>query len=229
MSTLQTGLLCEGLDYWFEASPEQVQKSKEKYNGDLVLSTCLQRADVKNQMGRVYPLRILQREFDNYQKLISDKCAYGEQDHPNQAIVEFKNASHTIINQYWKRNDEGQMEWWGDLRLLRNDIGKNIAAIIEQGNRVSVSSRGVGSVQYDSRKDADVVQEDFVIIAWDIVTNPSTSKANLIIKEGLDLHKNKYAHKRYLELRMKMLNEINLRTRSITDTISEDNANNITV
>jgi hypothetical protein len=205
--------LIQEADYWFRADKDQIEKSREKHNGKLIMETCLQRADVKNQMGRTYPKEILEREFTSYQKLVDGRYAYGALDHTNSSVIELTTASHIVSKQQWKRNEKGQLEWWGELEVLSNSPGKELAAIIESGARVSVSSRGVGSVEYDKSKDQSTVQSDFIIIAFDAVGVPSTHNANLILKEALDLHKNKDAYKRYLEMKIQMLNDIDLRKR----------------
>ncbi len=198
-------------NYWFKATKDQVNASKEKYGGKLIMSACLQRCDVKNQMGRVYPKELLEREFNHYQKLVDERCAYGERDHPNASVIEFKNVCHIVAAQEWKKSPEGYLEWWGDLEFLNNSVGKDMQAIIEDGVKVSVSSRGVGSVEHDNKIDADIVGSDLVMIGFDVVTNPSTHNANLILKEAYDLADNKDAFKRYLEYKIAMLNEINYR------------------
>lgn len=217
-----TGLIRESLDYWFVATPEQIHASKEKHNGRLVMETCMQRSDKANQMNRIYPHKILQREFDAYQTLVEEKRAYGHCDHDNSSVVEFQNACLVVDKQYWKKGSEGDMEWWGDIEILNTSKGKDIQAIVEAGKRVSVSSRGVGSVQYDQKRDADVVQEDFVLIAFDAVCSPSVHNANMILKEGYELHKNKYAYRRFIELKINMLNSIDLLSRGLYDNLQNN-------
>ena len=208
-SIAQPKLLCEA-NYWFEARPDEIKANREKHGGNLVMTSCIQRANKKNQMGRIYPKHILEREFHAYQKLVDGKSAYGETSHPDTSVVDFPTTSHCITKQWSKISADGFWEWWANITLLNNRVGKDMQAIIEQGFRVSISSRGVGTTEHDNQQDADVVQQNLVMIAFDLVTQPSTHDANLIIGEALNVNmkefqKNEYAYNRYMEQSVDMV------------------------
>ena len=162
----------------FEYSPEMITESKEQNDGKIVMSGILQKADTLNQNGRVYPLPILEREVRNYQKFIQENRALGELDHPDSSVVELKNASHIVRDA--KMNDG---ICYGSVEILDTPSGKILQSLIETGVTLGISSRGVGSTQRDG--DHDVVQDDFQLICWDFVSEPSTPGA-FMMAEGRD-------------------------------------------
>ena len=157
-------------------SPLLVKESKLQNSGKIMLRGVIQRADTLNQNGRVYPRGILEREIINYQKFIRENRALGECDHPDTSVVELKNASHIIR--------EARMEGdtvYGTIELLDTTSGKILQSLIESGVTLGISSRGVGSTK---QEDGNlVVQEDFQLICFDIVSEPSTPGA-FMIKES---------------------------------------------
>lgn len=157
-------------------SPLLVKESKLQNSGKIMLRGVIQRADTLNQNGRVYPRGILEREIINYQKFIRENRALGECDHPDTSVVELKNASHIIR--------EARMEGdtvYGTIELLDTPSGKILQSLIESGVTLGISSRGVGSTKQESGN--LVVQEDFQLICFDIVSEPSTPGA-FMIKES---------------------------------------------
>ena len=138
----------------------------------------LQKADTLNQNGRIYPQAILEREVRNYQKFIQENRALGECDHPDSSVVELKNASHIIREAYM----EGGV-CYGTVELLDTPSGKILQSLVESGVTLGISSRGVGSTRREG--DYDVVQDDFQLICWDYVSEPSTPGA-FMMKEGRD-------------------------------------------
>jgi len=140
--------------------------------GDVILAGRLQRADAKNGNGRVYPKRTLQREVENYKKLVQEKRALGELDHPDSSVIELKNASH-IVTHIEMRNDEVI----GKLRLLDTPAGRIAKDLIKGGVKLGVSSRGLGSTK--DQGGTTMVQDDFQLICFDLVSEPSTTGAFL--------------------------------------------------
>ena len=136
--------------------------------GDVILAGRLQRADAKNGNGRVYPKRTLQREVENYKKLVQEKRALGELDHPDSSVIELKNASH-IVTHIEMRNDEVI----GKLRILDTPAGRIAKDLIRGGVKLGVSSRGSGNVSNDGINEVS----DFEIITVDIVHSPSAPGA----------------------------------------------------
>ena len=162
----------------FDYSPDQIKESREVNNGKIVMKGILQKADTLNQNGRLYPESILAREVRNYQKFIQENRALGECDHPDSSVVELKNASHIIREAHM---DSGVC--YGTVELLDTPSGKILQSLVESGVTLGISSRGVGSTRREG--DYDVVQDDFQLICWDYVSEPSTPGA-FMMKEGKD-------------------------------------------
>lgn len=162
----------------FDYTPETIKESREKNDGKIRMKGVLQKADTLNQNGRIYPESILAREVRNYQKFISENRALGECDHPDSSVVELKNASHIVREAYM---DDGVC--YGTVELLDTPSGKILQSLVESGVTLGISSRGVGSTRRDG--DTDVVQDDFQLICWDFVSEPSTPGA-FVMREGRD-------------------------------------------
>lgn len=132
----------------------------------------MQRAGAKNQNGRVYTRQILEREVNNYnENFIKVGNAYGELDHPDSPVVSLKNASHVVKELWWKGND-----LLGKIQLLNTPSGNIVKEIIKGGHTIGISSRGTGSVQ-QTNEGTLMVQDDFELVCWDFVSNPSTHGA----------------------------------------------------
>ncbi len=137
----------------------------------IVLKTILQRKDAPNQNHRIYPGQILEREVNNYKKAIAEGRATGELDHPDSSIVSLERVSH-IVREVWWHNDEV----WGAVEILNTPNGKLAQTLLEAGVKVGISSRGVGDTK--KNKDGyDVVDESFMLVAFDLVSEPSTHNA----------------------------------------------------
>jgi hypothetical protein len=160
----------------FEYSPLMVEQSRIENGGKIIMKGILQKANTLNQNGRIYPLDILSREVQNYQKFIRENRALGECDHPAASVVELKNASHIIRS----ARMEGTVVY-GTVELLNTPSGKILQSLVESGVTLGISSRGVGSTR--KQGEHDVVQEDFQLICWDFVSEPSTPGA-FMMREG---------------------------------------------
>ena len=155
-----------------KVSKDMIKESKDRY-GKIMLKGIIQRANTLNQNGRVYPRSILEREIMNYQKLIKENRALGECDHPDSSVVELKNVSHIVREAYMQGDDV-----YGTIEILDTPSGKIIQSLIESGVTLGISSRGVGST---SRRDnTQVVQDDFQLICFDMVSEPSTPGAFML-------------------------------------------------
>lgn len=146
----------------------------------LVLFVILQKYDVVNKNGRIYPKHVLMREATNYQKLIDSRTATGESDHPESSIISNDRISHEIKKIWWEGHTlVGEIEIIMSPGFINLGIisceGDRIANYLRKGIRVGVSSRGVGSL--DEINGKLIVQDDFELICWDIVTSPSTPGA----------------------------------------------------
>jgi len=155
-------------------------KEAAENNGKYIMRGILQKANTLNQNGRVYPTEILQREVRNYQKFIAENRALGELDHPDSSVVELKNASHIVREAYL----DGDI-CYGSVEILDTPSGKILKSLVDSGVTLGISSRGVGSTRKEG--DYQVVQDDFQLICWDFVTEPSTPGA-FMMKEGKEIN-----------------------------------------
>lgn len=151
--------------------------------GRVIVNGVLQRAEAKNQNGRVYPKEILMREVKKYADTnIKERRALGELDHPESSIINLKNVSHNVLEVKWKGNDVV-----GVVEILPTPAGNILKELLKCGIRLGISSRGMGSVEEMSEGIVQV-QDDFELIGWDFVSNPSTHGAFMYPKgtnEGL--------------------------------------------
>lgn len=166
----------------WQYSKEMIEESKSSHDGKIVMKGVLQKSDTLNQNGRIYPKVILEREVRNYQKFIAENRALGECDHPDSSVVELKNASHIVREAYM----DGDV-CYGIVELLNTPSGKILQSLVESGVTLGISSRGVGSTKRNG--DVDVVQDDFQLICWDFVSEPSTPGA-FMMKEGIEVRRN---------------------------------------
>ena len=151
-----------------------------KENKSLVVKGVIQRAEAKNQNGRIYPREILEREIKKYAEgPIKEKRALGELDHPESSVVNLKNVSH-LVSDYWWDGDN----ILGKIEILPTPSGNILKELIKNGVTVGVSSRGMGSLQ--DMGGVMEVQDDFELLCWDFVSTPSNpgSYMHEIIKEG---------------------------------------------
>ena len=141
--------------------------------GGFIVHGVLQRAGAKNQNGRVYPKNILMRECQKYQQeYIDQNRALGELDHPESSVVNLNNVSHNVLKIFWEGDDLK-----GVVQILDTPSGKILKALFEAGITLGISSRGLGSVKELRNEGTVEVQDDFELICWDFVSNPSTQGA----------------------------------------------------
>tara|TARA_R100000482_G_scaffold115721_1_gene58748 strand:- start:111 stop:695 length:585 start_codon:yes stop_codon:yes gene_type:complete len=172
-----------------------LKESKDKY-GRFMVKGVLQRANAKNQNGRVYPKDILKREVNKYMgREVKENRAYGELDHPESSVVELKNTSHIVRDVYWRGDDV-----MGTVEILNTPTGKILQEIINAKCTVGISSRGMGSVKQISEDGTVAVEQDFELICWDFVSNPSTHGAFMsprnegVINEGISKKQDTYRY-----------------------------------
>lgn len=163
------------IDYiTFDVTPQMVAESMEKNGGRLIVHGVLQRAEAKNQNGRVYPRPILEREVDKYlTESVKQRRALGELDHPDSSIINLNNVSHNIVDMEWRGND-----LVGKVEVLTTPSGNILRELFKAGIKLGISSRGMGSVKQLDERTVEV-QDDFELIAFDFVSNPSTQGAFL--------------------------------------------------
>jgi hypothetical protein len=141
-------------------------------NGTVRIKGVLQRANAKNQNGRIYPKEILEREAQKYMAFIQERRALGELDHPESTVVNLKNVCLNVIEMHWQGDD-----LCGTVEILTTPSGNIVKELMRNGISIGVSSRGVGSVT--QMGDTLMVEDDFNLICFDIVSNPSTQGAFL--------------------------------------------------
>ena len=163
----------------WEYNKDELKEAIESGSSRLIMKGILQKSNTLNQNGRVYPHEILEREVRNYQKFIKDNRALGELDHQDSSVVELKNASHIVREAYM--DGDG---CYGTVEILDTPSGKILKSLVSSGVTLGISSRGVGSTRREG--DHQVVQDDFQLICWDFVSEPSTPGA-FMMREGREI------------------------------------------
>ena len=148
--------------------------------GGMMLSGKLQEADIQNGNGRVYPYNTLMREVKTYQKLVKENRALGELDHPDDSVINLKNASHMVTDLWWDGDDV-----MGKVLVLDTPAGKVLQELAKAGVTLGISSRGLGSVKEE--KGNTIVEDDFQLICFDFVSEPSTTGA-FMMTEGKNIN-----------------------------------------
>ena len=149
-------------------------KVQEDEGGRTLVKGVLQRAGAENQNGRVYPKPILEREAKKYETFIKERRALGELDHPDSTVINLKNVSHNIREIHWDGDD-----LCGTVEVLSTPSGNILKELLKAGILLGISSRGMGSTRNLSGNKVEV-QEDFELIGWDFVSNPSTHGAFMV-------------------------------------------------
>lgn len=139
--------------------------------GRLILKGPMQRCEAPNQNKRIYSRRVLQREYENYEKAVRENRAMGELDHPETSTVSLEKVSHIVRDMWWDGDT-----WMGKVEVLATPAGKILGELIESGVTLGISSRGVGSTM-TNEGGVDIVQDDFTLVCFDMVAEPSTHGA----------------------------------------------------
>ena len=175
--------------FQLKLNPQQLNEAAGSKPGEgmYLKGVIIQRANAKNRNGRVYPHEILKREIDKYaETMVEANRALGELDHADSNVVNLKNVSHNIKKIYWEGNDV-----YGDIEILDGPefpAGRIAAGLLRRGIPVGISSRGMGSV--DEAKDGTVVvNDDFALLTFDLVSFESTQGANMALREGYEAQK----------------------------------------
>ena len=141
--------------------------------GTMILSGIMQKCDALNGNGRVYPRKVLEKEVKNYKKLVRERRALGELDHPDESVINLRNASHLVTDLWW--DDDKVM---GKVQVLETPSGKVLKSLVEAGVKLGISSRGLGSTE--EKGDKTYVKNDFQLICFDFVSEPSTPGAYMM-------------------------------------------------
>ena len=165
--------LCEG-----GVCQDLLTEEEKRYvaGGGMILSGIMQKADAVNGNGRIYPHKVLMKEVENYNKLVKDRRALGELDHPEDSVINLRNASHLVTEIWWKEKDV-----MGKVKVLDTPSGKVLQELVKSGVSLGISSRGMGSVREDQNQ--TIVEDDFQLICFDFVSEPSTPGA-FMMKEA---------------------------------------------
>ena len=174
------------LTEFFELCPDGIcqdllteREKREVANGAVYLTGRIQAADTPNGNGRVYPKKVLQKEIANYEKIVKDNRATGELDHPDDSVINLKNVSHMVIDVWWQKSDV-----MGKIKVLDTPSGRTVKDLINAGVKLGISSRGMGSVSEGNGQ--TMVEDDFQLICFDFVSEPSTPGA-FMMSEAKDL------------------------------------------
>jgi hypothetical protein len=186
--TNQRGILIEYDAGWINPSDSRNQRIireaiKSDTADDLVLYAILQKYNTPNRNGRIYPEQILKREAEKYQKLIDKGSSISELNHPESSLIDLDRVSHMITEIWW----DGKM-LMGKMKIITSPgwkksgiiscKGDQAANLLQNGVTLGISSRGVGSLKREGGQ--NVVQEDFELVCFDLVSSPSTPGAYLI-------------------------------------------------
>lgn len=150
------------------------------FSKDLILYAVLQKYDTPNKNGRIYPEFILKRENEKYQQVINNGGALNELNHPSSSLIDLDRVSHSILETWW----DGKI-LMGKIKLYTSPgwqkmgiiscKGDQAAMLLMNGATLGISSRGVGSLK--NIKGQNIVQEDFELVCFDLVSSPSTPGA----------------------------------------------------
>lgn len=166
----------------------EINKNNNKIKPNLLTVTgTVQRAGEVNQNGRVYPRSVLEREIERYKKTyVAQRRALGELDHPEHSVVMLGNSSHNIADLWWD-GDEVKAK----IEILTTPSGNILRELFKNNVQLGISSRGMGSVQ-ESDDGILEVQDDFELICWDFVSNPSTQGAFMekVVNESKNYNEN---------------------------------------
>ena len=156
---------------------EDVQPSKSS-DGIVTMKGIIQKAQQPNANNRIYPRPILEREDAKYQELIKERRALGELDHPDSPIVQLENVSHVVTETLWEGDD-----LIGTIEVLDTPKGQILEKLIGRDIKLGISSRGLGSTSR-TNEGYDMVEDDFNLVCYDMVSNPSTSGAYMNLQES---------------------------------------------
>ena len=151
---------------------EYITEAKEDGGKNYKIKGIFLQADIKNRNGRVYPMEVLEKEVARYnKKFINEKRAYGELGHPDGPTVNLERVSHMVTELY----PDGK-NFIGEAKIMETPMGKIVKNIMNEGGKLGVSSRGMGSL--NQKNGANYVRDDFYLAtAADIVADPSAPNA----------------------------------------------------
>ena len=168
------------LDYSDDLLTEE-ERAGNRDGTHLILAGKIQMCNEQNGNGRVYPQGILEREIKNYGKLVKECRSLGELDHPDESVINLKNASHLITQVWWEGNSV-----MGKLKILETPAGQIAKQLVAGGVQLGISSRGLGSTRQQGG--VTMVEDDFQLLCFDLVSEPSTTGAFLVAENKIKTH-----------------------------------------
>jgi len=166
--------LCEG-----GVCQDLLTESEKRFvkEGGMILSGPMQKCNTENGNKRVYPEGVLKREVGRYKQVVDDNRALGELDHPDSSIINLVNVSH-MVTDIWMDD----MTVMGKCKVLDTPAGQILRSLVDAGVKIGISSRGMGSVR--EQMGQTIVEDDFQLICFDIVSEPSTPGAFMSLSES---------------------------------------------
>jgi len=143
---------------------ESTDKGTTKFRGKF------QEAEATNKNNRVYPFRVLDENVKKLCPIIEARGLVGELDHPTDSVIHFEKASHIVTKVWWEGNN-----LMGEGEILNTPAGRILRALLNDGVRVGISSRGVGNGKDENGK--FIIGESYKLITFDAVADPSTHAA----------------------------------------------------
>ena len=210
-------LLREYASFEYAKEDEDLKEALRDRTKPLILTGVIQRSNTLNKNGRIYSEEILMPEVKNYNEVfVKNDCAWGELDHADSPIVSTQNLSHLIKKIWFDGNAV-----YAKIQILNNPKGDMVRSMIEAGGRPGISSRAVGSLEkkhFGENGMVDFVKDDLQIICWDIVSEPSTPGAYMMMTEARELrgeeikalneHNNKFGVNRKASRISKVVDEL---------------------
>ena len=212
------GILIENDGYMYVKNSKTLKEGLESGEWHVpypfIVDAVFQKFDIKNANGRVYPERVLKKQVELYQEKINEHRAYGELNHPAESTIDLGRISHNIVELHWEgRTLVGKLELnisEGYRKFgIVSTMGDMAANHLLNGYKIGVSSRGVGSVE--QKLGQTIVGEDFELICWDIVSDPSTPGAYIGHEEELQQYvEEKTKSQKLVNEKLDKINKISL-------------------
>ena len=173
------------LDVFLLDDLQVIEESKSK--GTMKVRGTFQRAEEANSNNRVYPKAVLENQINKLQPLITERRLCGELDHPQSDTVRLSNASH-LVTKLWMESNEV----YGEAEVLNTPAGKVAQALISDGVKIGISSRGLGTLSEGIYGKSKTVNDDFRLVTFDLVADPSTRGAYPALSESVMYTDDKY-------------------------------------
>lgn len=181
-----TGLLIEHDGYITMDKGNNKQLKESISNGEwncphpFIVDVVMQKFGIKNANGRIYPEAVLKREVERFQTKIREHRALNELNHPSESTIDLGRIATNVIECHWEGHTlVGKMELNTTEGFRRHGIcsscGDEAANLLLNGYKIGVSSRGIGSVE--TKLGQTIVGDDFELICFDLVSDPSTPGA----------------------------------------------------